>query len=135
MSEDYESTTALIKRLKSLTKELDIHLNLIVQPRSLREGEKLSLATLRGGASIGQALDNLLILERVRGQDNISRLSLEVARHKLCKLGEIYLQYDQETTRFQEVEKQLVAPPTREDSYDEFTRQPRQGFRAYRVDS
>lgn len=105
MQEDYESTTALIKKLKSLTKELDIHLNLIVQPRSLREGEKLSLATLRGGAAIGQALDNLLILERVRGQDNISRLSLEVARHKLCKLGDIYLRYDQESTRFEEVEK------------------------------
>ena len=106
--EDYEATAKLIKKLKTITKELDIHLNLIVQPRSLREGESLSLATLRGGAAIGQALDNLLILERVRGQENISRLTLEVARHKLAKLGKIYLKYDPETTKLEEVAKELV---------------------------
>lgn len=106
--EDYEATAKLIKKLKSLTKSLDIHLNLIVQPRSLREGESLSLATLRGGAAIGQALDNLLILERVKSEENVSRLSLEVARHKLAKLGKIYLRYDTETTRLEEVAKELV---------------------------
>lgn len=111
--EDYEATAKLIKRLKSLTKELDIHLSLIVQPRSLREGEALSLATLRGGAAIGQALDNLLILERVRGdQANISRLKLDQARHKLATLGEIYLQYDKQTTSFTECDKLLVAEDT-----------------------
>lgn len=107
--EDYEATARLIKKLKALTKELDIHLSLIVQPRSLREGEALSLATLRGGAAIGQALDNLLILERVRGdQANISRLKLDQARHKLASLGEIYLMYDKQTTGFEEVIKELV---------------------------
>lgn len=106
--EDYEATAKLIKELKMLTKQLDIHLSLIVQPRSLREGEPLSLATLRGGAAIGQALDNLLILERVKGERNISRLKLEVARHKLAKLGEIFLQYDSGTTAFTEVERSLI---------------------------
>lgn len=106
--EDYEATTRLIKRLKSLTKELDIHLSLIVQPRALREGESLSLATLRGGAAIGQALDNLLILERVKDDTNVSKLTLEVARHKLAKLGSIYLKYDSETTEFCEVDRQLI---------------------------
>lgn len=106
--EDYESTARLIKELKSLTKRLDIHLSLIVQPRSLREGEQLSLATLRGGAAIGQALDNLLILERVKNEQNISKLTLEVARHKLAKLGSIFLQYDTNTTSFVEVEKSLI---------------------------
>lgn len=108
--EDYESTAELVKLLKSLTKELDIHINLIVQPRSLREGEKLSLATLRGGAAIGQALDNLLILERVRGEAMVSKLSLEVARHKLAKPNHIYLQYDPDSTAFQEVDKMTVSP-------------------------
>ncbi len=106
--EDYDATASLIKQLKSITKKLDIHLNLIVQPRSLREGETLSLATLRGGAAIGQALDNLLILERVKGQENISKLTMEVARHKLAKLGTIYLKYDSETTTLEEVAKELV---------------------------
>lgn len=108
LTEDHESTATLIKKLKSLTKELDIHLSLIVQPRSLREGESLSLATLRGGSAIGQALDNLLILERVKGETNISRLTLEVARHKLAKLGDIHLMYDSNTTEFVEVDKRTV---------------------------
>lgn len=133
LGEDYEATARLIKKLKSITKELDIHLNLIVQPRSLRDGEKLSLATLRGGAAIGQALDNLLILERVRGQENISKLSLEVARHKLCKLGEIYLQYDPESTRFVEVEKQLIIEePDPQEAYG--GKFGGKGFRPYRLD-
>lgn len=106
--EDYESTARLIKQLKTLTKTLDVHLSLIVQPRSLREGEALSLATLRGGAAIGQALDNLLILERVRGETNTSKLTLEVARHKLASLGAIYLQYDKATTAFEEVDRRLI---------------------------
>lgn len=108
LTEDYESTSSLIKRLKTLTKDLDVHLSLIVQPRSLRENEQLSLATLRGGAAIGQALDNLLILERVKGEQNVSRLRLDQARHKLAKLGEIYLKYDNETTSFDEVEKTTI---------------------------
>jgi hypothetical protein len=106
--EDYDATASLIKQLKTITKRLDIHLNLIVQPRSLREGESLSLATLRGGAAIGQALDNLLILERVRSESNISKLTLEVARHKLASLGNIYLKYDPETTQIEEVARELV---------------------------
>lgn len=111
--EDYDATASLIKQLKTITKRLDIHLNLIVQPRSLREGENLSLATLRGGAAIGQALDNLLILERVRNEDNISKLTLEVARHKLARLGTIYLKYDPTSTTLEEVDRNLVndTPP------------------------
>lgn len=109
MSEDHESVAALIKLLKSLVKELKIHLDLIVQPRGLREGEVMSLATLRGGAVIGQALDNLLIFERVKGEENVSKLTLEVARHKLASLGYIYLQYDRQTTSFTEVDRRLVS--------------------------
>ncbi len=78
----------------------------------MREGEQLSLATLRGGSSIGQALDNLLILERVRNEENVSKLTLEVARHKLASLGSIYLKYDKNTTAFEEVDRRLIAEPT-----------------------
>lgn len=112
LSEDYDATASLIKKLKQLTKELDIHLSLIVQPRSLREHEQLGLATLRGGAAIGQALDNLLILERVKGEQNISKLTLEVARHKLAKLGHVFLQYNSDTTEFIEVSKETVVNET-----------------------
>lgn len=112
MKEDHDSTSILIRKLKQLTKELDIHLSLIVQPRGLRDNEVLSPSTLRGGVVISQALDNLLILERVKGETNISKLTLEVARHKVAKPGSIYLQYNTETTSFIEVDKQLVSETT-----------------------
>jgi hypothetical protein len=102
--EDQKNCAKLIQRIKTLTKQLDVHMSLIVQPKYLREGQQLGLDTLRGGAAIGQALDNLLILERVKGnQANISRLKLDQARHKLATLGEIYLMYNKETTGFEEV--------------------------------
>lgn len=112
LKEDHEATTTLIKKLKALTKELDIHIFLIVQPRGLKEGEKLSPATLRGGSSIGQALDNLLIFERVKGETNISKLTLETARHKLAELGHVHLLYNPETTEFVEVDRRTVSQET-----------------------
>lgn len=106
--EEHKHASKLIKELKTIAKQLDIHINLIVQPNKLIEGARLSLNTIKGGSAIGQALDNLFILERIKGHKNISRLRLEVGRHKLCKLGEIFLQYNHETTSFMEVEKEIV---------------------------
>lgn len=119
MKEDHDATSKLIKQLKTFTKELGIHIALIVQPRSMRDDERLSLSTLRGGAAIGQALDNLLILERVQDShaDNISKLTLEVARHKLARPGKLFLQYDPKTTRMTEVDKKLVGPDSPQAPY------------------
>jgi hypothetical protein len=93
-----------IKEIKTLAKKFDCHINLIVQPKNLMEGQRLSMDSLKGGSAINQALDNLLILERVPEQKNISRLRLEVARHKLAKPGDMFLKYDPVTTAFEEVE-------------------------------
>ena len=109
MFEDYQTTERQIKFLKSLTKTLDIHLNLIVQPKTLQEGQQLGLDTLRGGAIIGQELNNLLILTRVKDQTNVSKLTLEVARHKLAKPGKVYLKYDPETITMMEIDKGSVS--------------------------
>src|SRR5262249_23057233 len=107
-SEDHDSVANFARKLKTITKTYDIHLWLIVQPRGLREGERLSMATLRGGGVINQAMDNLLIMERVQNETNISRVRLTNVRHKLARTGEIYLKYDPETTKFEEVDKQTV---------------------------
>ena len=107
--EDHKAASKLIKEVKTLAKQLSIHINLIVQPNKINEyngvRQKMGLGTIKGGSAIGQALDNLLILERVQGQKNIVKLSLNAARHKLCTLGEIYLQYNPKSTRFVEVEE------------------------------
>lgn len=106
--EDPKLITKFMYNLKKLVKEIDIHINLIVQPKFVQDGQMLQLNSLRGSVAIGQTLDNLLILERVRGQDSISQLRLEVGRHKLCRPGKLYLQYNHDTTAFMEVEKEQV---------------------------
>jgi hypothetical protein len=104
--EDHKAASKLIKELKTLAKEKDIHIDIIIQPNKLADGQRLSLNSIKGGAAMGQAIDNLLVLERVKGDGikNICKLTLEVARSKLCKPGHMYLQFDPDTTMFQEAE-------------------------------
>lgn len=108
--EDHKAASRLIKDLKSLAKVKDISIDIIIQPNKLMDGQKLSLNSIKGGAAMGQAIDNLLILERVRDQRHVSRLTLEVARSKLCVPGSIYLQFDPDSTRFTETEPKKDDP-------------------------
>lgn len=104
--EDHKAASKLIKELKTLAKQQNIHIDIIIQPNKLSDGQKLSLNSIKGGAAMGQAIDNLIILERVKQTDvkNISKLTLEVGRSKLCRTGSIYLAFDLDSTRFAETE-------------------------------
>lgn len=105
--EDFKFISKLIRKIKSYAKANKVHIDLIVQPKILEPGARLGLNSLRGGASIGQALDNLFTLQRVRDDSgrrtNVVHICLEAARHKLASLGDFYLQYDPETMTFIEV--------------------------------
>lgn len=116
--EDHKAASKLIKDLKALAKIEKISIDIIIQPNKLQDGQKLSLNSIKGGAAMGQAIDNLLILERMRGEGikNVSKLTLEVARSKLCKPGSIYLQFDSDSTRFVETEPDEVAPQKTENT-------------------
>ena len=112
--EDHKYASKFIKELKARAKRFNIHIDLVVQPNRLQEGQRLSLDSIKGGAAIGQALDNLITLERVQSETpNITKLTLEVARSKLARPGKIYLQYSPETTDFNECE--LVMEPKTEE--------------------
>lgn len=110
--EDHKAASKLIKDLKSLAKTENIHIDIIIQPNKLMDGQRLSLNSIKGGSAMGQAIDNLLILERVKGTPNIAKLTLEVARSKLCTPGSIYLQYDRDSMRFGETEPELDGTST-----------------------
>lgn len=117
--EDHKAASKLIKEIKTMAKENDIHVDLIIQPNKLAEGQRLSLNSIKGGSAMGQAIDNLFVLERVKGQRNICKLTLDVARSKLCKPGKIFLEYNPETTDFIEVEEitePVTAPYTLRDA-------------------
>jgi len=108
--EDYHAATKLIKDIKTLCKTHDIHVDIIIQPSKLMDGQKLGLNSIRGGSAMGQAIDTLLTLERLPEGDNLSRLSLKAGRSRLCSLGSIVLRYDKETTDF--IEQQSYSEPS-----------------------
>lgn len=108
--EDHKAASKLIKEIKTIAKQEDIHVDIIIQPNKLADGQRLSLNSMKGGAAMGQAIDNLIILERVKqeGVKNVSKLTLEVARSKLCKPGHIYLTFDPDTTMFTETDATTI---------------------------
>lgn len=105
--EEFKHISKLIRRIKSYAKANKVHIDLIVQPKITEPGARLNINSMRGGASIGQALDNLFTLQRVRDESgrktNVVQICLEAARHKLANLGDFYLRYDVETMTFIEV--------------------------------
>lgn len=110
--ENPKEISLFARELKKLAKENNIHIDLIVQPKYIDQDKGLGLQTLRGGAAIGQAIDNLFVLERVTdvAHKNVSRLRFVAGRHKLCNTGDsIYLQYEPETTRMMEVKMEEQA--------------------------
>lgn len=113
--EEHKEASKLIKLLKTLAKRENVHIDIIIQPNKLSDDtKKLSLHTMKGGAAIGQAVDNVIVLERMKGdgiEPNTIRLELAAGRSKLCRLGEIYLKFNPDTTDFVEIEYKKERPP------------------------
>jgi len=104
--EDYKEASNLSRMLKLFARKYQVHIDVIIQPKVLMEGQKPSLTSMKGGSAIGQNIDNFFTLERVLGQKNISKLSLKAKRSRLAQTGEIYLQYDPSTLKFIEMTEQ-----------------------------
>lgn len=109
--EEHKTAAKLIRDLKATAKRLDMHFDIIIQPNKLQDGEKLSLNSIKGGAAIGQAIDNLLTLERhtENGEKHMARLTLKAARSKLASEGSVLLLYDPVT--IDTIEVKDVTPP------------------------
>lgn len=101
--EDYKEASNLSRMLKLFARKYQVHIDVIIQPKVLMEGQKPSLTSMKGGSAIGQNIDNFFTLERVPGQKYVSKLSLKAKRSRLAQTGEIYLQYDPQTLKFMEV--------------------------------
>ena len=106
--EEYKEAVKLAQAFKRIANEQDVSIFAIIQPTKIYEGMSLGLHSLRGGAGIGQTLDTLLTLERYINpngtkSDTISVLCVSDIRNKLGRTGRIYLEYDLETTKLQEV--------------------------------
>jgi len=113
MNEDYQLAARLIKKLKTLAKTHNVQMFLIIQPTKVLDGVELGLNTLKGGSAIGQTIDNLLTLRRVKDCENVTEMALTHARSRRAKPGRIHLQYDPETMDLTEGE---ILPPGEEES-------------------
>lgn len=106
--EEHKDASKLMKVLKTLAKEENIHIDIITQPnKTMEDNQKLGLNSMKGGSAIGQAIDNMIVLDRMKGEGiekNVMRLELQVGRSSLCRPGEIYLKYNPETRDFTEID-------------------------------
>lgn len=104
--EDYKEASQLSRQLKLLARRYQVHIDVIIQPKVLMDGQKPTLNSMKGGSAIGQNVDNFFTLERVPGHKFISKLSLKAKRSRLAETGEIYLKYNPDTLKFHEMEMQ-----------------------------
>ena len=106
--EDHKLISNFVRKLKALAQRLHIGIILVMQPRNLQEGERVSARNIRGSSSIAEVVDGVVVLEREKGENNrpsnVTKVRLDVHRHKLACLGELYLEYDRDTMDFTEVE-------------------------------
>lgn len=125
--DDHKLASRFMRNLKKYVIDNNTHVNLIVQPTKIGREEKIGLSSLKGGAAVGQTLDNLFLFTRGQPSDtakpiqNCSTLELSHARHKLAKPGKIYLQYNPNDTTYTEL-KGIVEDPehTQDPAYRRF---------------
>lgn len=118
-SEDFKEVAKYARTLKKLTITEEINLVLVVQPSQIADGQQLDMHKLRGGSSLSQVMNALLIMERYRDPNNnfkpvsnVVCLKLDAARSKLARPGSIYLIYNPDTTEILEAEpKQVETKP------------------------
>lgn len=120
-SEEFKLVAEYARRLKKLTITEEISLLLVVQPSQIADGQQLDMHKLRGGSSLSQVMNYLLVMERYRDPNNnfkpvpnVVCLKLDAARSKLARPGRIYLGYNPDTTAISEVEPEPDKGPTME---------------------
>lgn len=117
--EEWQLASELIRVQKALVNKLNICIFEIIQPTQPKEGLDLGLGTLKGGSAIGQAIDTLICMNHIYYNDasgkrqreqNVRLIEVKEVRHKLAKRGQLYLQYDPETTDLVEGDYTPAAP-------------------------
>ena len=114
--EDYKMISMFSREIKRLSQLHSVASVLVIQPKQLQQGERVSVNNIRGGSAVGQAIDALIVLERERDDNgeltNVTKVKLDVARHKLARPGSIFLAYDSDTMDYTEVEPEKPKDPT-----------------------
>jgi replicative DNA helicase len=97
----YEKVTGISRKLKQLSRELDIPVIVLAQINRDAEGREPTMSNLRDSGAIEQDADTIMMLHK-RGEHEDSAMDLIVAKHRNGPTGRVGIMFDRELQRFAE---------------------------------
>ncbi|GMF16707.1 unnamed protein product [Phytophthora lilii] len=95
----FERQDAALDKFRKFASAKNVHLTLVIHPRKEQEDQDLTLTSVFGTAKATQEADNVLILQRTRGESK-----LDIRKNRFDgTLGSIPLEYDQNAVSLREV--------------------------------
>lgn len=94
----FERQDAALDKFRRFATQKNVHLTLVIHPRKEQEDSDLTLSSVFGTAKATQEADNVLILQRTRGQNK-----LDVRKNRFDgSLGSIPLRFDADASALKE---------------------------------
>lgn len=102
----FERQDAALVKCRKFASHKNIHLTLVVHPRKEQEDVELTLSSVFGTAKATQEADNVLILQRIRGQTK-----LDIRKNRFDgTLGSIPLVFDPQRCCLKEEKEEMMDP-------------------------
>lgn len=101
----FERQDAALDKFRKFASQKNVHLTLVIHPRKEQEDVDLTLTSVFGTAKATQEADNVLILQRTRGNSK-----LDVRKNRFDgTLGSIPLTFDSESNCLREVNEEMMS--------------------------
>lgn len=100
----FERQDAALDKFRRFASQKNVHLTLVIHPRKEQEDMDLTLTSVFGTAKATQEADNVLILQRTRGQNK-----LDVRKNRFDgTLGSIPLRFDRNSSSLKELNDETM---------------------------
>lgn len=100
----FERQDAALDKFRRFATQKNVHLTLVIHPRKEQEDADLTLSSVFGTAKATQEADNVLILQRTRGQNK-----LDVRKNRFDgSLGSIPLRFDADASSLRELHDEAM---------------------------
>lgn len=101
----FERQDAALDKFRKFASQKNVHLTLVIHPRKEQEDQDLTLTSVFGTAKATQEADNVLILQRTRGNSK-----LDVRKNRFDgTLGSIPLTFDADSNCLREFNEQVMS--------------------------
>lgn len=101
----FERQDAALDKFRKFASQKNVHLTLVIHPRKEQEDQDLTLTSVFGTAKATQEADNVLILQRTRGNSK-----LDVRKNRFDgTLGSIPLTFDSDSNCLREVNEEIMS--------------------------